>query len=141
MAAPTRRLFRRVLALGLISSVLISITLVTLWQTGPLKRWAQARAVEFFMREIQPHLPFRIEELDADASWHELLAGRMSRIAAVLRWGEWRVRVSGPIEISRPRQGHHSYSVRFNPEATAEPVGALGSQVDVSERSSPVHLD
>ena len=53
--------------MGLVSAATLGVVFGALWQQGPLKRWLQARAVAFYLKQVQPHLPFEIEEIEADA--------------------------------------------------------------------------
>lgn len=125
----------RATAAGLILAIASAAILGGLWEQGTLKRWLQARAVAFYLRQVQPHLPFEIEEIEADAPLRELLRGRIKSISATLHWQKWRLRLSGPIEITRPSGGDPSYAMNFNSQATLETADSP------SDRSPPFLLD
>ncbi len=112
-----------------------TVALVYFWQTGSLKRWIQARVVELYVNRVQPHLPFKIESIDANATWKELWEGRISKLSAVVRLDPFRIRLAGPIEILKPSKTSPYYEIKFLPVLTLEPT------FNAQERSSEFEAD
>ena len=106
-------------------------TLAALWHAGTLQRWAQARVVDYYLHKVQPHLPFTIEEAQVNGTWRELLEGRISHLAATIRWQDWRARVSGPILLEG---NENDFSAEYKPEAVLEHIGD-------AVRSPPLQLE
>ncbi|MCM2323021.1 MAG: hypothetical protein NDJ90_07140 [Oligoflexia bacterium] len=102
-----------------------SIALWRLSGSGTLDRW-QAEAIEARLRSFSHLLPFEIEKVEVRRTWRELLSGRLSRVTLTLKRDEWRVRLSGPLTISKGAAGS-GFEIGYQPEASIEPV-ALGEK-------------
>ncbi len=100
--------------------------------TGSLQRWVQARVVAFYVARVAPHLPFVIESADVDAGWRDFFAGKISRLALVVRWDQFRAELSGPITLKRATD--RALELEFATTASLEQLGRKLS------RSSPFLL-
>jgi hypothetical protein len=126
--------FRTFLLAGLLAFVLGAGSLAVLWHRGTLQGWIERRVVDTYVRKIQPHVPFVIEEARLQGSWGDLKARRISRLSAVVRWGSYRARLSGPILLEG---NDNEFSAEYQPETTLELAEAGGD----AHPSPPLKLE
>lgn len=90
--------------------------------TIALKRSDPTAMIERALKGIAHQLPFEIESVEVRKSWRELLRGRLSSLAIRLKWGEFRLRLAGPVEVKKDARDT-DLIVTYDPEITIEPVG------------------
>ncbi len=131
------RWLRRGIAFWAIVLVLFSF----LWWRGTLPNWIQSAVTQGYIHEIQPHLPFQIESFVIERGLGTLLSGfwsgKVTQVTAVLKWGDFRIRLAGPISVVRNKKMGVT-TVDFSPQGTIEPVNG---PLENGDRSDPFHLD
>ena len=139
---------KKIKKLILTSSIALSVLMVSLlitagvlWQRGLLQTrfqdWLQKRVIAKVLKELQPKLPFLIESYDYDANWADLKKGKLDRLRLTLKWGEYRIRLSGPIQIEENKVAEE-ISMSYQPLTTVEPARFLVTKADIS---TPLTLD
>lgn len=126
------RLLRKSLLYGLSLLLLLGVSLGLLWQYGPLKsqvqKWFQKRVLERSITELQKHLPFRIEQVEVDFSWEDFRQGKISELSLILRHGDLRAHLRGPVELSLLSESEE-WSVRYRPLSRFELKGQASSEL------------
>lgn len=133
------RLFRLIFHVLVLASLAGALALGIFWQKGILQSWLQAELLEAYLRKVAPHLPFQIEKIEIRKSWREILKGRIASLDLVLRWGEFRIRLDGPVDFGRASgtPNHSDFELAYSPESTIEPVVMKNPAAD---RSSAVSV-
>ena len=142
---PRRKKIKKFIITSSITSLALMVTLLisagVLWQRGwlqpRLQDWLQRRVIAKIIKDLQPKLPFIIESYDYDANWADLKKGKLDRLRLTLKWGEYRIRLSGPIQIDENKTAEE-ISLSYQPLTTLEPVKFL---VGASEVTTPLPLD
>ncbi|MGE0614666.1 MAG: hypothetical protein AB7P04_03420 [Bacteriovoracia bacterium] len=128
---------RKVAVVASVFFLVASLGLVVAWRQGALSAWVKQRAVEAFLREVQPHLPFIVESAKFDTELSDVLKGHLDGLRLVLRWGPWRVRLSGPLQL-KSFGSERAFAVLYPARATVEPAARKGGPGEVSD---PVELE
>lgn len=104
------------LAIGLVSGIGV------LWiqRTDALSRW-QAGIIEAALQKLRGRLPFDIESLHVRKEWRELFSGRIASLDLVLRRGDVRILLSGPVDLSERKISEETlFRVTYDPEIRLE---------------------
>jgi|GEM_PF-2162189 len=110
-----------------LSLILLTIILLTAASVAPLqyslklRTWVQSQMIEYTLRELKPHLPFTIEKIDVQESWNEFFKGRLSNLSFRLKWGEWRIYLSGSLSAKRD-VARHEIAFDYSPTLYVEPA-------------------
>ena len=142
---PRRKKIKKFIITSSVTSVvLMTMVLLSagvLWQRGwlqpRLQSWLQKRVIAKIIKDLQPKLPFVIESYDYDANWTDLKKGKLDRLRLTLKWGDYRIRLSGPIQIEENKTAQE-ISLSYQPLTTLEPAKFL---VGASDVTTPMPLD
>jgi hypothetical protein len=127
----------RRLRIALVVALTLAATFAVLWHQGVIQSrfrgFFQRQVISRYVAKLQPYLPFKVEQFDVDAEWKDFKRGRLTELRLVLLWNGWRLRLAGPLEITRA-DDPDEWAAVYWPRATAEPAGRPG------QRSSPLPL-
>jgi hypothetical protein len=106
-----------------------------------IETWARHELVDLYIEKVRPLLPFEIASVRYEASWRDLIQGRVPSLTLELRSRPadrpaWQASLKGPLEVTRrPDRVHLTYDpeVRFEP---GDSVAKTHLEVDVNRSAS-----
>jgi hypothetical protein len=120
--------------LGVFALLLVAAGAGAWWKRDALKTRAQGWLVDEWLRYVQPHLPFKVEQVRFDESWAALRQGRISKLELQLvipgARGHvgWRAKLGGPIVV-RPAKGSLARVARAMTPREPQRAARLGERL------------
>ncbi len=128
--------FRRTTLVFAVGAIPLIAASLFYWRGSSLEGWIKKEMIASYLKKVQPHLPFVIENIEVKESRTGILSGNLAELSLTVRWNPWRIRFSGPIEIKKSRKTGETY-FEYLAQTTIEPVFTLKS---LGEKSSPLQV-